>query len=224
MPSQATASAAALAAAAAAVATYLYACRAAKKRCNATDEKKSSTIDPLVTAWRSLPEPAIEIDETARAQIIAGLQRTPRARVSQEFLYDDEGSKLYEGITRTPEYYLTSKEAALLAECADDIGRSPQPSTTGAAPPLPTTQVAIELGAGEGIKTLLLLRALVPHAPRTVYAPIDISAEALESNKETVAHLKLETRPCHGKFEECLPKASARAVTSLNSSRRTSCG
>ena len=179
----------------------------------------SSPSDPAVAAWLAAPEPAAEeADPEMTAAILDGLQRQPDARISQLFLYDSLGSRLYEEICKTAEYYLTNAEAELLREHAAEIAADPR----GLADPA-AHHVVIELGAGEGHKTLLLLRELIqlqaraPIAHRTVYAPIDVSASSLESNLESAAPLRpaLETRPLVGVFEEQLPIAAALGGTRL---------
>lgn len=94
------------------------------------------------------------------------------------------GSRLYEEICKTPEYYLTCKEADLLLEYAEEIATSPHRHdddadyegttdeiknnyTIAAASAaeedkqlLPQLQVIIELGSGDGHKNLPLLEQL----------------------------------------------------------------
>lgn len=170
----------------------------------------SAPRDPAVESWLALPDPTpAPADPAVVTSIFEGLATQPTARLSQVFLYDDAGSRLYEEITRTSEYYLTSKEDELLIQQAADIAQRPSDQPAAEA----DTQVVIELGAGEGQKTMRLLEALAPLAARTIYAPIDVSAEALESNAATAAPLqeqgRFETRPFLGRFEEALPRAAA---------------
>ena len=42
-------------------------------------------------------------------------------RINSKYFYDDDGSRLFEEITRLPEYYQTRTEEALLAEVADQV-------------------------------------------------------------------------------------------------------
>ena len=68
----------------------------------------STPRDPAVEAWLRLPDPEPAPAEPAVvASIFEGLSSQPTARLSQVFLYDDAGSRLYEEITRTAEYYLS---------------------------------------------------------------------------------------------------------------------
>ena len=171
-------------------------------------------MDAAVEEWLKLPdpEPAVDPDPATVASILKDLNREPTARLSQVFLYDDAGSRLYEEITRTPEYYLTSKEDELLQQHAADIAQCSQQHPIS-PPSAARTQVVIELGAGEGQKTMRLLRAMAPLAARTIYAPIDVSAEALESNAATAAPLqadgRFDTQPFLGRFEDAIPRAAA---------------
>ena len=77
----------------------------------------------------------------AFAQSIArGLGDSPRW-LSCRYLYDAEGSALFEDITRQPEYYLTRTEDALLAQHASRLR-----ARAGAA-------TCVELGSGSSTKT-----------------------------------------------------------------------
>ena len=56
------------------------------------------------------------------ADAVAGLSRTPK-RLPSKYFYDAEGSRLFEAITRQPEYYLTRTELALLEARMDTIAQ-----------------------------------------------------------------------------------------------------
>ena len=74
--------------------------------------QESAAVDPAVAAWLALPEaPATNYDEASAATVIEGVRR---GRISQVYLYDEAGSRLYDEICKTPDYYLTSKEEGLL--------------------------------------------------------------------------------------------------------------
>jgi L-histidine N-alpha-methyltransferase len=75
------------------------------------------------------------------------LQRTPR-EIPPRYFYDDAGSRLFERITRLPEYYPTRTEEAILRTAAVDIV-----ARSGAG-------TLIELGSGAATKTRLLLDAM----------------------------------------------------------------
>ncbi|HKK23247.1 MAG TPA: L-histidine N(alpha)-methyltransferase, partial [Pseudohaliea sp.] len=99
----------------------------------------------------------------SRAQALEGLG-APQKRVDPKHFYDAHGSRLFEAITRLPEYYPTRTETAILRREARAIAGS-----------CGTASVLIEPGSGNCEKVQLLLDALRPSA----YVPLDISAAFL---------------------------------------------
>lgn len=116
--------------------------------------------------------------ELAR-HVAEGLARNPKT-LSSMYFYDDAGSRLFQQIMALPEYYPTRAEFAIFrtngAAIAAALG-----GTAGA----PFTLV--ELGAGDGAKTKLLLRELLAAGPDFTYAPVDISAGAMSGLVATLA-------------------------------------
>ncbi len=96
-----------------------------------------------------------------------GLQQK---HLPSKFLYDAEGSMLFEQICQLPEYYPSRTEAALLKYYVSEI-----------ATLLPPELNLIELGSGASIKTHILLDELQQLA---AYIPIDISREILFTTAE----------------------------------------
>ncbi|MGV8929114.1 MAG: ergothioneine biosynthesis protein EgtB [Brevundimonas sp.] len=132
---------------------------------------------------------ATDEGETARFRrdLIAGLSRTPKV-ASPKWLYDAEGSDLFEAITRLPEYYPTRQEAALLRRVAPEWAARFGP---GAA--------LVEFGSGASEKTRIVLDA----APDLgAYIPIDISADALDAAARRIdaAYPGLKVAPLVGDF------------------------
>ncbi|MEO6966298.1 MAG: L-histidine N(alpha)-methyltransferase [Acidobacteriaceae bacterium] len=110
-------------------------------------------------------------------------------------LYDAAGSRLFEEITRLPEYYLTPLEHAILSRHA--------PNMVAAAAGLSDEPLSVvELGAGSASKTLVLLRALMARQGRTLYLPVDVSQAALESAAKNVqtALPEIEVQPICSEF------------------------
>ena len=106
-----------------------------------------------------------------REEVLAGLRRRPRA-IPPKFFYDAEGSRLFDAITETPEYYPTRTEIGILkANCAAIAAR------VGAA------CLLVEPGSGSCEKVRLLLEGLRPVA----YVPLDISRDHLELASGRVA-------------------------------------
>lgn len=117
----------------------------------------------------------------AHVELILEVQRGLRSRprsLKPWMFYDEAGSRLFERITKLPEYYPTRTERALLEAQADAIVAS----VCDGSQPL---RVA-ELGAGSASKTCLLLSAAVRRQVDVVYMPLDVSAEALDMACENV--------------------------------------
>ena len=112
------------------------------------------------------------------AEVYRGLTAMPKS-LSPWLFYDEAGSRLFEAITRLPEYYLTRTERGIFARNADEILES--------AGSLPLT--IVELGAGTAEKTGLLLQAAVRRQGTVDYVPIDVSETALDAAKQ---HLEAE--------------------------------
>ena len=98
-----------------------------------------------------------------RDEVIAGLSRNPKA-LSPKLFYDADGSRLFDAICRTPEYYPTRTEMAILEERAEEIA-----ALVGRG------ALLIEPGSGSSDKVRLLLDALRP----ATYMPMDISRDHL---------------------------------------------
>lgn len=92
--------------------------------------------------------------------------------------YDETGSRLFEEITRLPEYYLTAREHAIFSQHAAEM-------LAAAAPDVLPLSV-VELGAGSASKTLVLLRALVARQGDATYLPVDVSESALQWARKNV--------------------------------------
>jgi dimethylhistidine N-methyltransferase len=110
--------------------------------------------------------------ERVLADTLAGLSAQPR-RLPSKYFYDAAGSALFEQITRTPEYYPTRTELALLEQSLPRIAALVGPRVH-----------VVELGSGSGRKTALLLQAL--DAP-VAYTPIEISRAALLASIDHLA-------------------------------------
>lgn len=114
--------------------------------------------------------------------VLLGLSEKPK-RIPSKYLYDDEGTRLFQKISRLPEYDIAHGENQLLRAIASAFpGIIPDKELD-----------IIELGPGDGSKSELLLSGLKEADVSFEYFPVDISSEAmrlLEGN--------LETYPVHG--------------------------
>ena len=133
-----------------------------------------------------------------------GLQAEPK-QLPTVWLYDDHGSRLYEEITRLPEYYLPRREREILRARAAEIAARTQARTL------------VELGAGAARNTRLLLDALDLER----YMPVDVSEEALLASAAQIAaaYPALSVEPLVGDFERDLDelRGSRRLVALLGS-------
>jgi L-histidine N-alpha-methyltransferase len=114
----------------------------------------------------------VRVSETHEAfalDVLIGLSQTPKSLPSKYF-YDAKGSKLFQQITELPEYYLTKCEFEIFqdkkGEIADLIGEN--------------QFNLVELGAGDGRKTKILLEHFMEVGLDFRYVPIDICEAAVE--------------------------------------------
>jgi dimethylhistidine N-methyltransferase len=99
-----------------------------------------------------------------------GLSRMPKS-IPSLHLYDARGSELFRLIMELPEYYVTRVEQEILERCADAI----------VAPLLQRPCDVIDLGAGDGLKSRILLEHFRPAGSAVRYLPIDISEHSLRT-------------------------------------------
>lgn len=137
-------------------------------------------------------------DEEFADAIVAGLTQ-PQKSLPCRYFYDARGSRLFERITRLPEYYPTRAEVEILSTYGSRIASD----TDG-------PKVLVEFGSGSSRKTEILLAAL---PSITTYVPIDVSADALEDACKRLQRRfpSIEIVPFHGDFSSsfALPGALA---------------
>ncbi len=131
------------------------------------------------------------------ADVALGLSSDPK-RLPSKYLYDAEGSRLFELICAQPEYYLTRTELALMHAHAEAMARELGPGVR-----------LVEYGCGAGTKARLLLSHLERPAG---YLAVDVSGAALAA---TVGRMKaaipsLEVRAVRADFTapHALPELS----------------
>lgn len=114
--------------------------------------------------------------------LVKGLRSSPKS-IPCKYLYDTEGSRLFERITELPEYYPTRTEISILEANAGEMARLLGPRC-----------LLIEYGSGSSVKTEIVLHELREPA---AYVPIDISRRALLESAARVkeAHPDLEVLP-----------------------------
>src|SRR5262249_31098412 len=102
-----------------------------------------------------------------REDVRKGLASRPRS-LPPKYFYDEKGARLFEAITRLPEYYLARAEVAILRQRADQIIGTTQPTEL------------VERGPAAPQKPRLLLDAMARAGTLEIFRPLDISSEALE--------------------------------------------
>lgn len=112
-----------------------------------------------------------DVDPALVDEVRTGLHQTPK-RLSSRFFYDAEGSRLFQEIMHAPEYYLTRSEYEILDTHKADLLRQFMPDSRSFE--------LVELGAGDGLKTKILLGFFVDQNADFTYAPVDISVDALD--------------------------------------------
>lgn len=141
-------------------------------------------------------------DTEFQQDVRAGLTAFPKYLYSK-YIYDAKGDALFRQIMDLPEYYLTNCELEIFQTQTADITRHFKGNGQGFD--------LIELGAGDGKKTKILLRQMQQAGYDFVYKPVDISANAIadlnSSLKEELPEVK--TDPEVGEYFEVLDRLKA---------------
>jgi dimethylhistidine N-methyltransferase len=109
--------------------------------------------------------------------VISGLSATEKFLPSKYF-YDEQGDTIFREIMAMPEYYLTHCEFEILEDFKREI--------VDVIDPGKRCFDIIEMGAGDGYKTKILLRHLLERNCDVQYMPIDISKEGLDDLKNSL--------------------------------------
>lgn len=112
-------------------------------------------------------------------EVFEGLSSFPKF-LSSKYFYDQTGDKLFQDIMAMPDYYLTGCEFEIISNNTADIGKYFREEEYGLD--------LIELGAGDGKKTKVLLKYMVENNFNFTYKPIDFSENAIKLLSENLAH------------------------------------
>ena len=107
-----------------------------------------------------------ELRRALESDVRSGLTAAPKS-LPPVYFYDDRGSRLFDDITRLPEYYPTRCERWILDAHAKDIVTSTD------------TDVLVELGAGTCEKSRVLLDAMLGNGSLQRFVPLDVSESTL---------------------------------------------
>lgn len=117
-------------------------------------------------------ESEISINDFAR-DVDNGLSANPKS-LSSKYFYDAIGDKIFQDIMRMPEYYLTDSEYEIFNLQKEGILKAINPGQKFNL---------VELGAGDGLKTKLLIEYFIEQKVDFEYFPVDISADVLTQLK-----------------------------------------
>ncbi len=107
--------------------------------------------------------------EAFLADVIKGLSTEQKA-ISAKYFYDDIGSELFQKISQHPDYYPTKTEFSILDNISDILPTHINESEID----------IIELGAGDGHKSELIINGLIKAKCNVNFYPIDISEKAMQ--------------------------------------------
>lgn len=143
------------------------------------------------------------IFETAfENEIYQGLKDYPK-HLSSKYFYDEKGDALFQDIMDMPEYYLTDAEYDIFTNQKEEIANLFSKSAS--------MFDLVELGAGDGKKTKVLLHHFFGKGLQFQYLPIDISQNALDqlesSLKKEFPNMKVKT--VQGTYFEALEEVTS---------------
>ena len=111
--------------------------------------------------------------------VINGLASKPK-KLSSKYFYDEVGDRLFHKIMNQPEYYLTCAEHEILENYSREFFAKMN-TQNGIR--------IIEPGAGDGLKTKIILHELLSDDLKCIYNPIDISANVLDILVDSLQNL-----------------------------------
>jgi L-histidine N-alpha-methyltransferase len=144
-----------------------------------------------------------------RDDVLSGLRASPKS-IPPKWFYDARGSRLFDAITRLPEYYPTRRERSILSRRAVEIAQ------------LSRADTLVELGSGTSDKTRLLLDALAGRGRLCRVVALDVCEEAIRESGAAIAweYPGVEVHGVVGDFErhlDRLPGGGRRLVVFLGS-------
>ncbi|MGF1633154.1 MAG: L-histidine N(alpha)-methyltransferase [Phycisphaerae bacterium] len=101
-------------------------------------------------------------------EVVAGLSREEQKTLPCKYLYDEDGSRLFDRICDLPEYYQTRTEMQIMRDNIAEIGRC-----------VGDEALLVEYGSGSSLKTRILLDEI---DLLSGYVPIDISRWYVETS------------------------------------------
>lgn len=119
------------------------------------------------------------MDKQFLEDVIRGLSSSPKT-LSSKYFYDDAGDKLFQQIMALDEYYLT--------DCEHEIFTTHRATLLDHFVSNCDLFHLVEFGAGDALKTKILLKYFLDQGVVFEYNPIDISASAIDQLAEDLNH------------------------------------
>ncbi len=131
-------------------------------------------------------------------EVYKGLTSYPKF-LSSKYFYDKKGDKLFQDIMALPEYYLTNCEMNVFTRYKQEITAYFNDANGFDL---------IELGAGDGTKTKVLLGEMMQKNYQFNFLPIDISHNVLEQLEKTLVKEfpGIQVKPQQGTYFDILDK------------------
>jgi L-histidine Nalpha-methyltransferase len=156
---------------------------------------------------------ALRDEADGRAALYEATSRSLQREVKElpaVWLYDERGSRLYQEVTRLPEYYLPRREREILRARATAIAGRTQARTL------------VELGAGSAKNIRLLLDGLDAAGTLERFVPLDVSEQTLRASAQAIAaaYPRVSVHAIVGDFERdlgVLPGRGRRLIAFLGS-------
>ncbi|PPC94674.1 MAG: hypothetical protein CTY33_03770, partial [Methylotenera sp.] len=101
-------------------------------------------------------------------EILLGLGSNPKT-ISAKYFYDDAGSELFQKISQHNDYYVTKTEFLILQQHSPELASAIKDEEID----------IIELGAGDGHKSRLIINSFLDKGTKVNFYPIDISEKAM---------------------------------------------
>jgi L-histidine N-alpha-methyltransferase len=130
----------------------------------------STVIAPTVEVHLS----SEDLRHALESDVRTGLTSEPK-ELPPVYFYDERGSRLFDEITRLPEYYPTRSERSILDAHAKEMVL------------LAEAEVLVEIGAGTCDKSRLLLDAMQATGQLRQFVPLDVSETTLREAADALA-------------------------------------
>lgn len=139
----------------------------------------------------------MDFKEQFMKDVILGLSK-PLKKLHSKYFYDEKGDKIFQEIMRSEEYYLPEAELEILKTQTANLVEGFQHDFFD----------IVELGAGDGSKTIYFLEQLMALGKNFNYCPLDISPDILKTNVRLIqARLpNLKIKPVPGDYFQTFSK------------------